>query len=322
MAAEPTRIGQIALSVADIEKSISFYRDVIGLRYATRTDTFKGERPEKVQGIPGVASLTAWFVDDRDLLQLELFQFLTPQTKDFAGKRNPWDVGYSRIAFEVNDVAAFREHCLAKRADAVSPLVEIDGRPAFAMRDPDGILIEIEAAKKPLPGHLKARHSGVALTVPDFDDALTNFRDTLGFAAMEQPASDKGVLWQEENAEKKVALLDGGTMWLEISCYQRPDSLPWPEGYRISDRGILNIAIAYRDNDSVRRMYQRTVAAGYRPNCEPQCVPGCGGVTYVNDSQGFSVEIMSCYRWLDGVFGFRPAGTWDRLLAALFAKLT
>jgi len=316
-----SRIGQIALSVADIEESIRFYRDVIGLQYATRTDTFKGERPEKIQGIPGVASLTAWFVDDRDLLQLELFQFLSPRTMAFASDRNPRDVGYTRIAFEVDEVASFRDHCLINRADKVSQLYDIDGRPGFTLRDPDGILIEIEAAKVPLPDHLKARHSGIALTVPDLDEALHNFRDTLGFSAMAQAAADKGVLWREENADKRMVLLDGITMWIEISCYTKPGSLPWPDGYRISDRGILNIAIAYRDNDSVRRMYRRTVATGYRPNCAPECIPACGGVTYVNDSQGFSVEIMSCYRWLDGVFGFRPASRWDRLLAALFAKL-
>jgi len=321
MQEKASRIAQIALSVADIERSIRFYRDVIGLQYATRTDTFKGEKPEKIQGIPGVASLTAWFVDDRDLLQLELFQFLSPKTSDFAGTRNPWDVGYSRIGFEVNDVAAFHMHCLARQADKVSPLVEIAGRPGFTMRDPDGILIEIEAARKPLPGHLNARHSGIALTVLDLAEALSNFRDTLGFSAMAQPAIDKGMLWGEKDVEKEMALLDGVTMWIEINCYQRPESSPWPDGYCISDRGILNIAIGYRDNAKVKQLYRRTVEAGYRPNCAPECVSGWGGVTYVNDSQGFSVEIMSCYRWLDGVFGFRPAGRWDRLLAALIAKL-
>jgi len=321
MTFEKSRIAQVALSVTDLEKSIAFYRDVIGLQYATRTDTFKGEKPSRIQGLPGVSSLTAWLVDDRELMQLELFQFLAPETQPFASVRNPWDVGYSRIGFAVSNVGAFREHCLASHADTVSPLVEIAGRPGFTLRDPDGILIEIEQAQQPLPQPLKARHSGIALTVPDLKAGLRNFCDTLKFPNAGDAPVDKGKLWQEQDAAKELALLDGGTMWIEISRYRDPDSQPWPEGYRISDRGILNIAIGYRDNARVRQLYRRTLDAGYRPNCAPECVPGCGGVTYVNDSQGFSVEIMACYRWLDGVFGFRPASRWDRLLAALFAKL-
>ena len=317
-----SRIAQIALSVADIEASLKFYQEIIGLRFATRTDTFKGEATEKVQGVPGVASLTAWLVDDRELMQLELFQFLSPETSPFAQTRKPWDVGYSRIAFEVNDVAAFREECLKRNVAAVTPLLECDGLPCFTLQDPDGILLEIEQAAVPVPAGLKARHSGIALTVSELDVALKNFRDTLGFNASGDNATDKGVLWQEATTEKEMALLDGGTIWVEISEYQEPFSKPWPEGYRITDRGIINIAIGYRDNDSVRQMYHRAVAAGYRPNCAPRCVPGCGGVTYVNDSQGFSVEIMSCYHWLDGVFGFRPAKGMDRFLAALIGKLT
>ena len=322
MAAERSRIAQIALSVADIEESLHFYRDVIGLQYATRTDTFKGEVAEKVQGVPGVASLTAWLVDDRELMQLELCQFLSPPTQPFAQNRKPWDIGYSRIAFEVNDVATFREECIASKVANVSPLVEIDGRPGFTMCDPDGILIEIEAATEPVPAGLKARHGGIALTVPDMDIALNNFRDSLGFKTAAAQATDKGALWQEQGAKKNMATLDGGTMWIEISAYRSPTSNPWPDGYKITDRGILNIAIGYRDNNSVKVLYEQAVAAGYRPNCEPRCVPGFGGVTYVNDSQGFSVEVMSCYRWLDGVFGFRPANWKDRLLAAVIAKLT
>jgi hypothetical protein len=188
------------------------------------------------------------------------------------------------------------------------------------MCDPDGILVEIEPASKPLPAHLKARHSGIALTAPDLPEALKNFQDALGFLDASAPV-DKGALWQEGKIAKELALLDGGTMWIEISAYAIPDSRPWPEGYQITDRGILNIAIGYRDNDSVVQMYRRAVDAGYRENCEPHCTPGCGAVTYVNDSQGFSVEIMSCAPWLDGVFGFKPAGWKDRLLAAIFAKL-
>lgn len=318
----PTRISQIALSVSDREASRNFYGRVMGLRYANQTDSFKGKAAEAVQGIPGVSSLVAWMIDDRDFMQLELFQFLTPETRPFAHTRRPWDVGYSRVAFEVNDVAAFHQECKTEAVSRLSPIVEIAGRPYFSMADPNGILLEIGQAENRLPEGLKTRACGIALTVPDMQSALVNFRDTLGFEMLDRNPVDKGMLWGEKEAEKKIRLLNGDTLWVEISAYETPESKPWPEGYRISDVGIVNIAVGFRDIKGIRAMYQRAVSGGYTPNCEPRCTPGFGGVTYVNDTQGFSVEIMALYRWLDGALGFRAANRFDRMLAALLAKIS
>ena len=95
------------------------------------------------------------------------------------------------------------------------------------------------------------------------------------------------------------------TLWVEISRYETPDPKPWPDGYRISDIGIVNIAVGNRDVQWVKNMYHRALSGGFAPNCEPRCNPGFGGCTYVNDPQGFSVEIMAVARWLEGRPGIR-----------------
>lgn len=322
MSTKSTRICQIALSVDDLDASRDFYGRVMGMRYASQTAAFKGKTAEAVQGIPNVSSRVVWMIDDREYMQLELFKFLTPPTQPYAGRRRPWDVGYSRVAFEVNDVAAFHRECRTLGIETISPLEDIDGRPYFSMKDPSGILLEIGPARMPLPDSVKARPCGIALSVPDLQAAIKSFHDTIGFELTSADPVDKGVLWAETGAAKQMVLLNAETLWVEISRYETPDPKPWPDGYRISDIGIVNFAVGNRDVQWVKDMYHRALSGGFAPNCEPRCNPGFGGCTYVNDPQGFSVEIMAVARWLDGAFGFRPATRFDRMLAWTLAKIS
>lgn len=318
---EKTRICQIALSVEDLVRSREFYEQLLGMKYANTTDAFRGKTAEAVQGVPGVSSEVVWMIDDRDFMQVELFKFLTPKTRPVARTRSPWDIGYSRVAFEVNDVASFHSECSQKDIGGLSPLVAIGDASYFTMQDPTGILLEIGPAKDPLPDWLKGRPCGIALTVPDLTVALQSFHNTLGFGKLSDAPPDKGVLWGEADAEKTMVLLDGGTLWVELSQYATPASNPWPEGYRITDLGIVNVAVGFRDVAKVKDTYRRTVDAGFAPNCAPKCSP-FGGCTYVNDPQGFSVEIMAITRMLDGAFGFRPANRFDRMLGRILMKLS
>jgi hypothetical protein len=87
---------------------------------------------------------------------------------------------------------------------------------------------------------------------------------------------------------------------------RRPVGKPWPSDYRISDQGILNIAFGARNKRDLTEVYRRTVEAGARPNHAPIHLPGAG-VVYVNDAQGFSVELL----WMkpgksDRDWGFEP----------------
>ena len=316
-----SRICQIALSIEDKEASRDFYENTLGMRYANWTDGFKGKTAEMVQGVPGVSSECVWMIDDREMMQVELFKFLTPETRPAAKTRKPWDIGYSRVAFEVNDVKAFHRKCLNSGVDSLGPICTVDGENYFAMKDPTGILLEIGRAKQKLPNWLGARPCGIALTVPDLDAAMKSFHDTIGFGKISGKPADKGVLWDEKESDKQTVLLDGGTLWVELSQYTTPSSAPWPDGYRITDLGVVNIAVGYRDFQGVKDLYERTLKAGFTPNCEPQG-SSLGGCTYVNDPRGFSFEIMAVKKIMDGAFGFKPANRFDRILGWIITKLT
>ena len=90
------------------------------------------------------------------------------------------------------------------------------------------------------------------------------------------------------------------------SQYLDPVGRPRPADYRISDQGILNIAFGARSRRDHGELYRRARAAGARPNRRPVHMPG-GGVVYVNDPDGFSVELLWMSPASDKRWGFTPA---------------
>lgn len=320
MSAMP-RMNQIAISVIDREESRAFYRELFGLPQVGGT-RFTGKVTEKVQGLPGATSDLYWHMDDRDYFQLELFQFEKPAPKAYAIHRKPWDIGYSRVALEVTDLRAFHARCSQSAVPGLSEIKQVADKPYFVLRDPNGVLVEVGLAKRPLPANIGARFVGVALSVPKLEVALNSFHKVIGCPMLDATPPDKGALWDEPICVKRSAVLDAGTAWLEITEYTDPTPAPWPDGYRICDHGILNVAFGFREREVIETTYQRMVNGGFRPNSELVNSSGQVRVAYLNDPQGFNVELLMVRPWLDGVMGFRPATIVDKVLMKIMMALT
>jgi catechol 2,3-dioxygenase-like lactoylglutathione lyase family enzyme len=102
----------------------------------------------------------------------------------------------------------------------------------------------------------------VVLTVPDFDEAVAFYRDTLG---LEQLAD-----WSGEDG--RVVLLDVGHATLELFDERQADSVDRIEaGKRVS--GQVRLAIEVEDTDVTA---QRLITAGAVAEAEP-VVPPWGG---------------------------------------------
>lgn len=313
-------INQIAIIVEDGDASVRFYEQVFGLPRVGGT-IFKGKAAERVQALPDPLFVANWHTDDRPYFQLELFQYQRPGSRPFARLRQPWDIGYSRIALEVNDPASFHARCASQSLAGLSPIRDIDGRPHFALRDPSGVLLEVGPANRPVPPRLGARFAGVALSVPSLDTALASFHRAAGCPMRTAQVPDKGALWNEPPARKRMALLDGGTAWLEISEYSEPAPKPWPAGYRICDYGIMNIAFGFRTALEIRAAWQRMIDGGFRPHGELVNSAGQVLVGYMDDPQGFNVEMLMVRPWLDGVMGFRAKTRTDEILSRIMMAL-
>lgn len=217
-------------------------------------------------------------------------------------RRSAQDIGYSRVAIEVSSLDEALHACGAL------PLGEaqtVDGLRRVCIYDPDSVLVEL--IEQPQRG-ARADIVGVAASVPELSRSLKFFEHTLGLERL-PPAAERESLWGLAGADRELVRLDAGPLWLELVEYRSPQPAAWPDGYRLSDQGLLNIAFGFRRGPDFHAASKRIFSAGYRSNCKPA---GGGPVhcVYTNDDQGFSVELLHVHPALDKMTGFAPPPRW------------
>lgn len=132
------KIGHIALSVSDIDRSVGFYRKNFGFKCG-----------EKFQIKSSGLEISLLRKDD---VTLELFQFkdckpLPQYRKDLEGDLKT--IGTKHFAFEVASIEeAYRKLKKAKVKFATDISVFENGLRYFFIKDPDGILIELMETHK------------------------------------------------------------------------------------------------------------------------------------------------------------------------------
>ena len=137
--------GHVGLQVADLDRSIAYYRDVIGLRLLERLlrdDAYL----KVVVGYPAVTLDVAVLVEPASGALLELLQYLgTDGVLIDPATANP---GTGHVCFQVDDVDAIHARALAAGYGAVNPPVTptagrwTGGRSVY-LKDPDGIRVEL-----------------------------------------------------------------------------------------------------------------------------------------------------------------------------------
>lgn len=137
--------GHVGLQVADLDRSVAYYRDVIGLRLLerlTRDDAYL----KVVVGYPEVTLDVAVLVEPASGALLELLQYLgTHGTPVDPATANP---GTAHVCFQVDDVDAIWERAAAAGYGSVNPPVTptagrwAGGRSVYLV-DPDGIRVEL-----------------------------------------------------------------------------------------------------------------------------------------------------------------------------------
>jgi catechol 2,3-dioxygenase-like lactoylglutathione lyase family enzyme len=136
-------------TVSDLERSIAFYRDLMGfelLRRRVRTGAFI----ETVVGFPGaelhIAALRIPQAPETPSQHhLELIQYVSP--KGATLELSTCNVGAAHLALEVKSIHDDYRRLSAAGVRFVSPPVEFPGGAGYAcyMRDPDGFTIELVA---------------------------------------------------------------------------------------------------------------------------------------------------------------------------------
>ena len=131
-----------AISVTDLDRSIHFYRDLLGMTVEWRIDHRKNEALEKVLALKNVdvsyAMLSGWGG------RVEIFQYHSPEGQPFPPDKPVCDRGITHFGFQVEDIDGLYEKLLGQGVRFnTSPQVIRPGVKATYFHDPDGMTLEL-----------------------------------------------------------------------------------------------------------------------------------------------------------------------------------
>ena len=144
-------IHHIVINVSDLERSLHFYRDLLGLRCPGMTET-SGVRLERMLRLPaGSRARVAFLNGGRGMGSLELveWQNLDKDGAQVGQARSATDLGYCITAFVMTEPELLGLHRRLEAANVVclSEPQQIEVTPTatvlvFSAEDPDGNLVE------------------------------------------------------------------------------------------------------------------------------------------------------------------------------------
>ena len=134
------------LTVADLDRSLHFWRDAMGMEELFQQEKAGGYL-EAIVGEPGAHVLMTHLAFGGEGPRIELFQYLAPSGGQH--RLRPADVGFAHVCVVCDDLDERLERLIAAGATPFSKPVEVDtgvnkgGRSVY-LRDPDGHVVELE----------------------------------------------------------------------------------------------------------------------------------------------------------------------------------
>lgn len=132
----------VALSVSNLERSLDFYQNVMGLALARILDVGPDSPLPKVTAQPGCKARIAHLYTGS--FMLELFEYAEPQGRPIEADRRQADYGFTHIGFRSTDARADYQVLKNHGVEFLSEPVEF--RPGvwlFYFQGPDGEVIEL-----------------------------------------------------------------------------------------------------------------------------------------------------------------------------------
>ena len=297
-------LSQVAFSIKDPQKMRRFYCDLLGFRPAGGTRRFRGPTASKIQGLPDVASTCRWYVDGTEFFQFEMFEFENPKPRPKPAGWRPCDIGYTRITLSVFGLDAVLARLAEAGYPAIAGTMEIDGKKRACVNDPEGVFVElVEASPGELAPGYPVAFKSVALSVPDLEKSRHFLADVLGVSPVPDRPVARDELWALPGAISYASLFRLGGREIELYQYHDPVPASWPQDYRLSDLGLLNIALGFRSKRELKKVYKLALASGYRANSRIFDFV-FGSCVYLSDDNDFSIELLSCWRIGEVYIGF------------------
>ena len=143
------RIYHVGLTVSDLERSIAFYRDVLGLEFQGEI-FMEGEETDKMFRRVNCKARVAYLNGSKavEAPPVELIQFVNNEVKKVPS--DLFTTSISEVCFYTDDIDSAYKHLVDNKVECLSEPQYFDFRAdgfgesrAFYFRDPDGIILEM-----------------------------------------------------------------------------------------------------------------------------------------------------------------------------------
>ena len=136
------RMNHTGFVVKDLERSLEFYRDVVGMKLVRRFERTGGPISQVV-GYEDCHLQIALVSGDDGGHMLELLQYVHPPSADRPTEERAV-LGGSHLAVEVDDIQQTYQDLLSRGAQGLNPPVDVaPGRTACYLQDPEGNWLEL-----------------------------------------------------------------------------------------------------------------------------------------------------------------------------------
>lgn len=137
-----TALEHPALSVADLDRSVAFYRDTLGCTLLRILEPRDDAMLGTIAALPGARARIAHLQFGANLL--ELFEYVTPRGQPIPADRRQADHGWVHVGFRSDDVRADYARLRAQGVAFLSEPVEFrPGVWVVYFRGPDGEVCEL-----------------------------------------------------------------------------------------------------------------------------------------------------------------------------------
>ena len=298
-----TQAFHVNVNCSDLERSLAFYRDRLGL---TASMHARPESPQEGAAFRlDAAQWEAWILHDHrgygEGILVDLLEWVVP--RPLGAPPTAADLGFNRLGFTVPDI----DDAYARlTADGVTGHggpprdTTVDGGApvrTVVVDDPDGILLELVQLETPGAGPCAAF---LGIGVSDLERSVAFYTDVLGFRAM----SDRGPLRQpgarlglEGEIELVAANLDDprGAGAFGIELVQLLD--PVPRNAPSSDANRVGMFRFAFTTDDIARDYAELTARGitcWTPPAPLETEPGLPPLEFLmfEDPDGAVLELI------------------------------
>jgi catechol 2,3-dioxygenase-like lactoylglutathione lyase family enzyme len=308
-AAEPgvvVGVGGFSHIVANVEKSIEFYRDVLGLEMPNPPRAFDSTPWIIDMGnTPGARSRPAILRIPGSKLGIELIDYKDIDRE--AAHPRFQDPGAASLILTVRDV----DPLMAKLKAAHAHINSKGGEPATIMgangsrghvvfvQDPDGFFVEI-SQRDPAPATSAPATSNIIggafeIIVADLDQTLHLYRDILGFQTQPSTAFDGTKLMMDTAGtpgaqfRRSSALIPGTSVMMAFMEFKEIDRKPLHT--RVQDPGTAILQVGVRDIDATVQALKAAGATVISKNGEP-VLNGASKFCLVRDPNNLFLELF------------------------------